>query len=153
MRYQSRQQAPYRAILSWGPGLRRKSRKEFTPILEFSTWAPLTENDQSAALSASCLEITLGLVPLEMRLTRPCEDFATLGAARGVPCAYWNFGGSNTCNGFGSADLPGQVRDGVVRIELLERQVDRGFSCRREMVVSFFGERKTYMLHSQNVPI
>lgn len=82
-----------------------------------------------------------------MRLTRACEDFATLGAARGVPCAYWNFGGSNRCNGFG------QARDDVMRIELLERRVFRGFSCRREMVVSFSGERKTYLPHSQNAPI
>ena len=57
--------------------------------------APLTAND--AAVAGAVGRVFGGYFAagalLDMPLARACEDFALLGAAHGVPYAYWNFGG------------------------------------------------------------
>lgn len=66
------------------------------PTVKFSTRAPLTKNDHSVAgVIGQVFGGYFGARAVEMKFTRACEDFSTLGAAHGVPYAYWNFGGSN----------------------------------------------------------
>lgn len=73
------------------------------PTVKFSTRAPLTKNDHSiAGAIGQVFGGYFGPRAVEMKFTRACEDFPTLGAAHEVPYAYWNFGGSNdTVDGAG----------------------------------------------------
>lgn len=65
------------------------------PIIKFSTRVPLAENDQSISRAiGQVFEGSFGSRAVEMQFGRACEDFATLGATHGVPCAYWYYGGS-----------------------------------------------------------
>ncbi|GAW19495.1 hypothetical protein ANO14919_089820 [Xylariales sp. No.14919] len=70
------------------------------PVVNFTVRAPLTTNDPS--VSEAVGRVFAGYFEanaVEMRFTRACEDFSTLGKKHSVPYAYWNFGGSQTTEG------------------------------------------------------
>lgn len=70
------------------------------PSFNYSVRAPLTSNnDETTAQVQAAFHAYFDSDSTSMKLTRACEDFATLGAPHNVPYTYWNFGGSKKADG------------------------------------------------------
>ncbi|TPX09379.1 uncharacterized protein E0L32_009423 [Thyridium curvatum] len=81
----------------------KKANVPEDPVVNFTVRAPLTSND--ALISGPVSQVFRNHFKedaVEMKFTRACEDFSTLGSSHNVPYAYWNFGGSQETAG----DIP-----------------------------------------------